>query len=354
LVLHVSLLATMMITLKGGRYVGHKSACPILYKECVGDEWTPFIEEVFDVCRNQWQQHVPKNPKDRKRLREICGRVLPFENHCMRLLKDYLITQLQSDNFANRLSAAFWLKDFVYLDDEVLSALQAVEANDNEVLRSTVKETIKTIQTALEKAEGEGTEMTAIEKLKPHDIILHDEDVTLRPLTEDDWEYLVKWEGDPEVTYWFGGFPLSEGPEAYFLQEVQEHFRSGSQNAYIWIIEFEEKPIGYCTLGFGAVDDEIFAEFAERDCRNIEIMIGEKDFWGRGIGTKEIYLVTQFAFERDSAELLCAIDVSDFNVRARRVFEKNGFEVYATRRMPPRERESDLYYLVLKRDGTSI
>jgi len=31
LVLHVSLLATMLITLKGERYVGHKSACPLLY-----------------------------------------------------------------------------------------------------------------------------------------------------------------------------------------------------------------------------------------------------------------------------------------------------------------------------------
>jgi len=269
----------------------------------------------------------------------------------MRLLKDYLITQLQSDNFANRLSAAFWLKEFVYLDDEVLSALQAVEVHDNEMLRSTVKGAIGTIQTAREKAEGEETEMNAIEKLKPHDIVLHDEDVTLRPLTEDDWEYLAKWEGDPEVTYWFGGFSLSKGSEAYFLEEVQEHFRLGSQNAYIWIIELEEKPIGYCTLGFGSVDDEIFAEFSERDCRNIEIMIGEKNFWGQGIGTKAIYLVTQFAFERDNAEVLCVIDVSDFNVRARRVFEKNGFKVYATHRMPPRERESDLYYLVLTRDS---
>jgi len=347
LVLHVSLLATMLITLKGERYVGHKSACPLLYKECVGDEWTPFIEEVFGICRNQWKQRVPKNPKDRKRLREICSRVLPFENHCMRVLKDYLITQLQSDNFANRLSAAYWLGEIVYLDDEVLLALQAVESHGNEALRSTVKETMEGIQTVLEKVEGGGTEMNAIEKLKPHDIILHDENVILRPLTEDDWEYLVKWEGNPEVTYWFGGFFFKDGSEAYLLREVQEHFRLGSQNAYIWIIEFKKKPIGYCTLALGAVDDEIFAEFAERDCRNIEIVIGEKKFWGQGIGTKAIHLVTQFAFERDNAEVLCVIDVSDFNVRARRVFEKNGFEVYTTRRMPPGERERDLYYLVL-------
>ena len=265
----------------------------------------------------------------------------------MRVLKDYLITQLQSDNFANRLSAAYWLGEIVYLDDEVLLALQAVESHGNEALRSTVKETMEGIQTVLEKVEGGGTEMNAIEKLKPHDIILHDENVILRPLTEDDWEYLVKWEGNPEVTYWFGGFFFKDGSEAYLLREVQEHFRLGSQNAYIWIIEFKKKPIGYCTLALGAVDDEIFAEFAERDCRNIEIVIGEKKFWGQGIGTKAIHLVTQFAFERDNAEVLCVIDVSDFNVRARRVFEKNGFEVYTTRRMPPGERERDLYYLVL-------
>jgi len=159
LVLHVSLLATTLITLKTGRYVGHKTACPRIYKECIGDEWTPFIEEVFDICRNQWQQHVPENQRDRRLLREICSRVLAFENHSMRVLKEYLITQLRSDEFAGRLAAAYWLGEIVYLAPEILSALQAVESHGNGVLRSTVKETIGRIQTALENTGGKEAEI---------------------------------------------------------------------------------------------------------------------------------------------------------------------------------------------------
>ncbi len=121
-----------------------------------------------------------------------------------------------------------------------------------------------------------------------------------------------------------------------------------SATPYIWIIEFKGKAIGYCILYSGSGDDEIYADFAKRDCRGVEIMIGRRDLWGQGIGTEAVRLVTKFAFERDNAEVLCVIDIGEFNLRRRRVFEKNGFEIYATCPVPPKGGISDLYYVLTR------
>ncbi len=41
----------------------------------------------------------------------------------------------------------------------------------------------------------------------------------------------------------------------------------------------------------------ILEEHTDLDCRRIDLLIGEKEFWGRGIGTCVIRLLTEFGFE---------------------------------------------------------
>ena len=38
-------------------------------------------------------------------------------------------------------------------------------------------------------------------KLREHEIVLRGEKVFLRPMTEDDWDILLKWNSDPDVLY---------------------------------------------------------------------------------------------------------------------------------------------------------
>jgi len=57
------------------------------------------------------------------------------------------------------------------------------------------------------------------------------------------------------------------------------------------------------------------------------MMIGEKCYWNRGIGTSLIKMLVEFAFEYENVDVLHVI-VSDYNVRSQRVFEKNGFTLF--------------------------
>lgn len=79
-------------------------------------------------------------------------------------------------------------------------------------------------------------------KLKEHNYILNGQRVVLRPLTEEDWQVIARWETDPEVIYWADSDPK----ETRTLEEVQDIFRMVFQNAYCFIVEVENIPIGSC------------------------------------------------------------------------------------------------------------
>jgi RimJ/RimL family protein N-acetyltransferase len=81
-------------------------------------------------------------------------------------------------------------------------------------------------------------------ELKEHNYILHGQRVVLRPMTEDDWQVLARWETDPEVIYWADSDPK----ETRTLEEVQHIFRAVSQTAYCFVVEVENIPIGSCWL----------------------------------------------------------------------------------------------------------
>ena len=81
-------------------------------------------------------------------------------------------------------------------------------------------------------------------RLKEHDITLHGNQVTLRPMTENDWDVLLKWNSDPAVLYYSEGSDV----KSYDLEQVQEMYRDVSQNALCFIIEFNGQAVGKCWL----------------------------------------------------------------------------------------------------------
>ena len=163
----------------------------------------------------------------------------------------------------------------------------------------------------------------SVERLQSHDVYLRGDRVTLRPLTEDDWHLLLKWNNDPEVMRYFDHDEFRPTP----LGEVQSIYRWVSTHAHCFIIELEGRSIGECWLQRMNLR-RILDQFPGKDLRRIDIAIGEKELWGRGYGSEAIALLVGFGFVRQKADAIFGIVSSD-NERSLRVFEKCGFSVHA-------------------------
>jgi RimJ/RimL family protein N-acetyltransferase len=134
-------------------------------------------------------------------------------------------------------------------------------------------------------------------RLRAHSVTLSDGRVTLRPLTEEDWDTLLRWHNDPEVLY------FTEGEEVISrtLAEVQAIYRGVSQTAYCFMIELDGVPVGECQLQRMNLE-RCLERYPGKDLRRIDIMIGEARLW---------------------------VDIADYNPRSRRAFEKAGFALDA-------------------------
>jgi RimJ/RimL family protein N-acetyltransferase len=166
-------------------------------------------------------------------------------------------------------------------------------------------------------------------KLWEHAVKLKGERVTLRPMTEDDWTLAEKWETDPEVLYWSDGDNITSRT----IQEVQAIFRTVSQEAYCFIIEHEGRPVGDGWLQKMNLP-QILEKFPGKDCRRIDLVIGEKALWGKGLGTDVIRVLTKFAFEQEKADMVFGLP-GDYNRRSRRAFEKAGYKSVTRLQEPP-------------------
>jgi len=141
-------------------------------------------------------------------------------------------------------------------------------------------------------------------------------------MTEADWNVLLKWNNDPEVLYYSEGGNITSRS----LPDMQKMYRGVSRQAYVFMIELYDRPIGECWLQRMNLE-RVNCRFPGLDVRRIDLTIGEKDWWGRGWGTRIIRLLTRFAFEECSVDILYEPEIADYNPRSRRAFEKNGFVV---------------------------
>lgn len=157
--------------------------------------------------------------------------------------------------------------------------------------------------------------------IKTHDITLYggnDIDVVLRPLCDAHLPLLYKWNADAEVLYWCE----EDDVRQYEAGAVRQIYGSISQNACCFLIEADGIPIGECWLQKMNLPD-VIAQYPGLDVRRIDMMIGEKTYWNRGIGTTFLRMLIDYAFYGENVDVIHAL-VDDYNVRSRRAFEKNG------------------------------
>jgi RimJ/RimL family protein N-acetyltransferase len=176
--------------------------------------------------------------------------------------------------------------------------------------------------------------------------VLHGERVTLRPMTEGDWDALLRWNSDPEVLYYTEGGDVT----SYDLEMVQKIYRGTSQNAFCFIVEVDRKDVGECWLQRMNLE-RVLERYPGKDCRRIDLMIGEKALWGRGLGSDPIRTLTRFGFEQEGADLIFGCEVADYNPRSLGAFRKAGYRVDATVEQPPGKKARCVHDLVLTREA---
>lgn len=76
-------------------YVKTKGDCLAQYQAHIHDEWTPLVTAVFERCRNSWHYRIPENTAERAELQQLCVQTLAFENHFLRIYREFLLTALQ-------------------------------------------------------------------------------------------------------------------------------------------------------------------------------------------------------------------------------------------------------------------
>jgi len=158
-------------------------------------------------------------------------------------------------------------------------------------------------------------------QLREHEVSLRDGAVVLRPMRESDWDLLFAWNNDLELQDYADAEPV----ESRTMAEVQGMYRGVSRAAYTFVIEFEEVPVGATHLQEMNLA-RLRAQLPGRDLRRIDIEITPRH-WDRGIGTRAVALLLDFAFGRETADAVFAVEVADYNPRSRAMFEKLGFEL---------------------------
>jgi RimJ/RimL family protein N-acetyltransferase len=140
------------------------------------------------------------------------------------------------------------------------------------------------------------------------------EHVTLKPLEKEDLVHIRKWANDPAIRRLTGEVrPMTQAGVEEFFERVK------NDKNRIWFVIVQRKD--------GRVIGEIglLRMFQDWRTTDLSIIIGEKDAWGKGYGTKAINLLLDYAFGNLGFHRV-AIGVVAFNEAALRFYEKAGFK----------------------------
>ena len=147
-------------------------------------------------------------------------------------------------------------------------------------------------------------------------------DIVLRPLSDEHLPLLYKWNADPEVLYWTDGG--EDKLHSHDKDSVHKIYGGVSQNAFCFLIETDGVPVGECWLQRMNLKHVLEMYESSVDVRRIDMMIGEKEYWNKGIGSEFIPMLIDFAFNGEQVDVLHCL-CEDYNIRSRRMWEKTGF-----------------------------
>jgi RimJ/RimL family protein N-acetyltransferase len=141
--------------------------------------------------------------------------------------------------------------------------------------------------------------------------------VFLRPLEREDLNArYLSWLNDPEVTRYMetGAFPTTARDLEKFYDEV-----TGSRNQIILAVADKKSGQHVGNVKLGPI------HWIHR-CATFGIMIGDKRFWGRGVGLEATRLMVEFGFDRLNLRRIDLGVLAEHDA-AVRCYEKAGFKV---------------------------
>lgn len=144
--------------------------------------------------------------------------------------------------------------------------------------------------------------------------------LVLKPHTLANAEKLNAWENDPELLYYNDDQPEDRTRESLedtrtFLERIAQA-GEGSRILHFAIhLKENDELIGNGMVGF--------IDRYNRSCR-LGITIGEKRYWGAGLGREALAVVIDYCFEMLGMNRIGA-EVYAFNQRSVRLFESLGF-----------------------------
>ncbi|MBQ6516185.1 GNAT family N-acetyltransferase [bacterium] len=143
---------------------------------------------------------------------------------------------------------------------------------------------------------------------------LSDNGLYLRTVLEEDCnQKYLNWLNDKKITEPLGTTHRNQTIETIkdFVNQMQQ-----SENDYFFAIIYNNEHIGNIKLG------PIDWDKKEGD---ISYFIGETQYWGRGLATKAVNLVTKFGFEELKLKTI-KTQVFETNISSSKVLKKCGYE----------------------------
>src|SRR4030042_4138150 len=141
--------------------------------------------------------------------------------------------------------------------------------------------------------------------IKTHMITLYGGEknkIVLKPPNYWDFTLLYKWNADPEVVYWTDGG--EDDGHSNDVDTVYKIYGGVSKHAFCFLIEVDGIPVGDCWLQKMNLKNVLAMYDASVDVRRIDMAIGKKEYWNKGIGSQFIPMLIDFAFNVENVDVL--------------------------------------------------
>ena len=150
------------------------------------------------------------------------------------------------------------------------------------------------------------------------EIRLQGKNIILRKINwKADLEMICKWNSDPLIL----SFIEQEEIEPRNLQQTRQLYEYFDANGLLFIADYKESgPIGEVWVNKEKVPEP-------NACR-INVLVGEKQLWDKGLGTDILRTVLEHCFQTMRQRSVYALDVDPLNFRALRLYVKCGFIPY--------------------------
>jgi predicted nucleotidyltransferase len=145
LVNSTTLAATFLVGVRAGRHVGTKRDAVGAYRLTLADAWADLLEDVYGLCKQRWAYRIPATPAEQAELRQLCQRILGFENAALEQCRAYLLELLVGGGDHLKLLAAQSLQRITFADPEVAAALEGLARHEQAAVRHAAQEALALI-----------------------------------------------------------------------------------------------------------------------------------------------------------------------------------------------------------------